>query len=510
MSADPPRNWRVNWVRSPSGISTDVSRQVVLEVVTDFGERVGSESFDGESVSVDLANLGISLSLHPDIVPPASLFDDVWSRGQETAQDAGGGGGGGVAGIALEAFADMECSRALDAERLAVGRDGCARAWIRAGAPTRRGCSHLRIRARCTYNRAPVHAGGGMILSAWSPTCVLMGEGDAKQPAMAGEEALQARSLTFGSLKGHHRPLPLWLYENVRTRSTGGNLWDVAMIVGEVVAACYDIGRVREEGGEVGEEPSLDAESLEGGWKLLLGDPKRQVGLAGGAFKHGGRVAELGAGTGAVGLLCGMAGAGEVVLTDNDEEVLSLLRMNAAANLGKKGCKGKAPPPHRACTSSSPSPSSSWQVKKLVWGEEPSSQGASVDDGKGEGGAGLGHFDLIVASECVYAEVGFYPLCRTLLSLSSETSRIILGFRSRDSKAEALVKELLGQHFIISSVSVERAPRHLPRFCEQGGVEIYALRRRLECDVPRPPALSALARYLVEQGNSTSRGSGAQ
>ena len=508
MLADPPRNWRVNWLRCPSGISTDVSRQVVLEVVTDFGERVGSESFDGESVSVDLVNLGISLSLHPDIIPAASLFDDVWSRGQEAAHDSGGGGG--IADIVLEAFADMQCSRALDAGQLAVGKDGCARAWIRirAAAQTRRGFSHLRIRARCTYNRAPVHAGGGIILSAWSPTCVLMGEGDAKQPAMVGEEALQARSLTFGSFKGH-QPLPLWLYEDVRTRSTGGNLWDVAMIIGEVVAACYAIWRIREEGGQGDEESCVDVEGLEGGWKLLVGDP-RQVGLVGDAFKHGGRVAELGAGTGAVGLLCGMAGAGEVVFTDNDEEVLSLLRMNAAANLGGKGCKGKAPPHHHACTSSSSSssPSSSWEVKKLVWGEEPSSRGSSDDDGKGEERAGLGHFDLIVASECVYAEVGFYPLCKTLLSLSSETSRIILGFRSRDAKAEALVKELLGQHFIISSISVERAPRHLPRFCEQGGVEIYALRRRLECDVPRPPALSALARYLVAQGDLTPGGSG--
>lgn len=265
---------------------------------------------------VDLSGLSISLSLHQNAPADIADCDDVWAGHSKPATPGSAAPSPGITrssridSITIEAFSDMDCSRPLDSASLSVDPDGCTKCWLRLSGSEKRLAKHgvyFRTRARCSFHGEAVHPGGGMIISAWSPTCVLLGDDGSRQRGMTGSEVMQARGIAF---RTGASPLPLWLHEDVRTRSTGGCLWDVAMVIGELAAGGYTASTGR----------------LTGGWQLLI---------EGRGMREGARVIELGAGTGAVGLLSGMAGAGEVVFTDNDDAVLALLAENAQANLGK-------------------------------------------------------------------------------------------------------------------------------------------------------------------------------
>lgn len=127
---------------------------------------------------------------------------------------------------------------------------------------------------------------------------------------------------------------------------------------------------------------------------------------------------ELGAGTGIVGILASMMG-GKVTLTDQ-ESMLELMQENIKLN-GLEEKKGEEEGKQSSGGDSSSSGGGCF-AKVLNWGEACAPEFLNPP------------VDIIFASDCVYHEVIFEPLIKTLCELSSVsplTTVTYLGFKKR-------------------------------------------------------------------------------
>eukprot|EP01052_Picozoa_sp_SAG31_P007329 SAG31_NODE_349_length_17243_cov_7.408248_4_plen_324_part_00 len=127
------------------------------------------------------------------------------------------------------------------------------------------------------------------------------------------------------------------------------------------------------------------------------------------------KVIELGAGVGACGITCALAGAKSVVLTDKPN-VCQHSEQNVAANSFR--------------------PNVDITVKPLVWG-------ASLDAAT----IAACPFDLIVASECVYQPVLLQLLVKTIHRLSAAGTTVVLSFCQRGGIILSEARSTIAQGF---------------------------------------------------------------
>lgn len=156
----------------------------------------------------------------------------------------------------------------------------------------------------------------------------------------------------------------------------------------------------------------------------------------------GKQVAELGAGTGLPGLMCGMLGATRVTLTDRDE-LVPLLRKNIVHNGLTGVCHAEA----------------------LDWSAASQSPLAACNRGK------IGALDVVLAADVVYFEEQD-PLIGALVALMApEHTVLVLAYRERTfADREYLVEGMLP--FL---TDVRRSDYGTP---EHGSTEIYVGRMR--------------------------------
>ncbi|CAN7998752.1 unnamed protein product [Ixodes hexagonus] len=153
-------------------------------------------------------------------------------------------------------------------------------------------------------------------------------------------------------------------------------------------------------------------------------------------------VVELGAGTGAVGLICAHFGQvavlNDVVLTDLPE-FLPLIDKNTSAN--KELLKGKV------------------EARALTWGSD-------VQDFKTP--------DVLLMSECVYYEKSVDPLVKTMTELCGLKTEVLLSYEDRESDANVAALEKFlkacGASFLVAEVPEEE---HHPEFTSD---DIHILR----------------------------------
>jgi len=118
------------------------------------------------------------------------------------------------------------------------------------------------------------------------------------------------------------------------------------------------------------------------------------------------RVLELGAGTGAVGLVTAALGAGKVTVTDLPR-VIPLLEEAIALNSNLKNIEAKA----------------------LTWGEWTEENSFEEKEEKNET-----CYDLILVSDCIYYEACVEPLIQTLTKFCklNKNCRVLLSYEVRD------------------------------------------------------------------------------
>jgi len=146
------------------------------------------------------------------------------------------------------------------------------------------------------------------------------------------------------------------------------------------------------------------------------------------------RVLELGAGTGAVGLVTAALGAGKVTLTDLPR-IVPLLEEGIALNCNLTNINAKA----------------------LTWGSD-------LTDFLDENDKIIetGYYDLILVSDCIYYEASVEPLIKTLIKLCelNKDCQILISYESRDyleSKKKIAVDffRAVGEHFKILPYKTE-------------------------------------------------------
>jgi len=146
------------------------------------------------------------------------------------------------------------------------------------------------------------------------------------------------------------------------------------------------------------------------------------------------RVLELGAGTGAVGLVTAALGAGKVTLTDLPR-IVPLLEEGIALNCNLTNINAKA----------------------LTWGSD-------LTDFLEENDKIIetGYYDLILVSDCIYYEASVEPLIKTLIKLCelNKDCQILISYESRDyleSKKKIAVDffRAVGEHFKILPYKTE-------------------------------------------------------
>eukprot|EP00960_Hanusia_phi_P077340 768679-Hanusia_phi.AAC.8 len=283
--------------------------------------------------------------------------------------------------LRMEIFADRECEDPVPHPHF--DPRACFRAWLRLSlAPSARTRAREGYRLRfgmagsgsedraCEHGRT-VHSGGGLVLDLISPSILFDFGGPGERPSLSAGPleaiALSRREICLyrpGGMRlaGEGREtlvqtLRVRCYEDGRSAGTGGSLWDVALILSEVLLDLYLSSRLR-----------------------------------------GKRVLELGAGTGVPSVVASLLGA-RVTITDMSEEALQVAKVNVGENLGR-GCQ--------------------WMLRTLRWGGEMSQvlegSGAGAATGAEAGAVGISccddSFDLIIASECVYSEKSIGPLTR--------------------------------------------------------------------------------------------------
>ncbi|XP_064480232.1 protein N-lysine methyltransferase METTL21D-like [Ornithodoros turicata] len=142
-----------------------------------------------------------------------------------------------------------------------------------------------------------------------------------------------------------------------------------------------------------------------------------------GQWKTNSKILELGAGTGAVGLIASCFG-NDVLLTDLPE-LLPLIKMNVNEN--ERILKGEV------------------DVRSLQWG-------SCAENCKDKP-------DVLLMSECVYYEESIEPLVQTMTDLSGPRTQTLLSYEERDNEANArtLAKflELTRKNFLIEEVPLE-------------------------------------------------------
>ena len=144
-------------------------------------------------------------------------------------------------------------------------------------------------------------------------------------------------------------------------------------------------------------------------------------------------VAELGSGTGAVGLAAAALGAGRVVLTDQQETV-RFLEHNLNLNLELVTDTG-----------------SKVAVLPLQWGNNQHIETViNLVDG----------FDMILVSDCVFYKESVEDLVETLHLMADKNTQIILSYEERDSQIKLDVMKLFFEkmktYFIWSKVPHEK------------------------------------------------------
>jgi len=140
------------------------------------------------------------------------------------------------------------------------------------------------------------------------------------------------------------------------------------------------------------------------------------------------RVLELGAGTGAVGLVTAALGAGKVTVTDLPRFV-PLLEEGIALNSNLTNINAKA----------------------LTWGSDDNDKNIET-----------GYYDLILVSDCIYYEGSVEPLIKTLIKLCelNKHCRVLFTYEVRDyseSKKKTAVEffRAVGEHFRILPYKTE-------------------------------------------------------
>ena len=118
--------------------------------------------------------------------------------------------------------------------------------------------------------------------------------------------------------------------------------------------------------------------------------------------RFGGRVLELGCGTGLVGTACWLRGAREVAMTDLPA-ALGLARANAAANVGE---------------------AAGLRVAPLAWGDPLPP-------------ALAGPWDVVVAADCLYDAAALPALLRTLAEAAGARTVVYLAYKRRVDEREA-------------------------------------------------------------------------
>jgi predicted nicotinamide N-methyase len=131
----------------------------------------------------------------------------------------------------------------------------------------------------------------------------------------------------------------------------------------------------------------------------------------------GKRVVELGAGTGAVGLVCAALGAASVTLTDMPD-ALELLQRNADRN-------------HQSSAADSPSPKTKVSVAPCTWGDD-----AHLAELLRDGGG----FDVVLCCEVVYQQSSdiLTALAHTQKALAAPGAKVLLAYEFRCAITEDL------------------------------------------------------------------------
>ncbi|EDO31278.1 predicted protein [Nematostella vectensis] len=132
---------------------------------------------------------------------------------------------------------------------------------------------------------------------------------------------------------------------------------------------------------------------------------------------HQKRIIELGAGTGLVGMVAGLLGGRDVLITDR-KSALSHTRLNIEENR-KSGLQD------------------SLQVKELVWGQDVSDLSPP--------------FDVILGADIIYIEDTFNDLLRTLRDLSGKETIVLISCKIRYERDSNFLK-MMKQDFDINQV----------------------------------------------------------
>ena len=174
---------------------------------------------------------------------------------------------------------------------------------------------------------------------------------------------------------------------------------------------------------------------------------------------RGARVLELGAGTGALGLVAAALGARRVLLSDLPCSIAQL-KNNVALN-----------ETHWTKSSSDDDEENDY-VKGTL-------EVCELDWFKPGDVAALGEFDFIVGSELMFDEDLLGPLANVLVTLTDLNPKaiVLLGYQDRMLVDDDDIEEAFGPHFEYERVrSEEMHPEFRVRVCE--ALRIYRLRRR--------------------------------
>lgn len=149
------------------------------------------------------------------------------------------------------------------------------------------------------------------------------------------------------------------------------------------------------------------------------------------------RVLELGAGTGAVGLVTAALGAGKVTITDLPR-IVPLLEEGIALNPNLTNIDAKA---------------LTWGSDLIDFLDEDENLDKNIENG---------YYDLILVSDCIYYEASVEPLIKTLTKLCelNKNCRILISYEVRDyleSKQKIAVEffRAVGEHFKILPYKTE-------------------------------------------------------
>jgi len=129
---------------------------------------------------------------------------------------------------------------------------------------------------------------------------------------------------------------------------------------------------------------------------------------------QGADVLELGSGCGLAGLVASFCGIKSITLTDNEPEVLDILKLNL-----RHACPGVAA---RVCD--------------LDWGSEVAHKRLEVD-------SGVEKWKLILAADVVFWQEAIKPLSKTISDLLAKDGVMFLGYFDRATRNRVMLEEAL-------------------------------------------------------------------